>query len=271
VVARVTASVDASEVSSQNEQIDPDATALKSERRVSSSQSQDSSSVQGVAGAAANQPLQPQATGAGPTNRGSSAMQDEVKNYEISRTTTHTVNRVPRIKRLSVAVLVDGVGGKPRADAEVQRLGELARRAVGFDSARGDVFDISSAPFARSEESTVAPAKPEAVVPRTWLYAGGAAAAVIVLLLVTLLGRGRGGSAGLSHALPVGARIAEIEAGLAAAAPALAPVPGVPQLSDPSLALRDRARDLAAKDPSRAAHILKAWMQNDQAQRNPNG
>jgi len=271
VVARVTASVDASEVSSENQQIDPDATALKSERRVSSSQSQDSSSVQGIAGAAANQPLQPQATASGPQNRGSSSMQDEVKNYEVSRTTTHTVTRVPRLKRLSVAVLVDGVGGKPRPDAEMQQLGELARRAVGFDPARGDVFDISSAPFARSEETGVAPAaKAEAAVPRTWLYGGGAAAAVIVLLLVTLLGRGRGGSA-LAQALPVGARIAEIEAGLAAAAPALSSKPSIPQLADPSVALRDRARDLAAKDPTRAAHILKAWMQNDPAPRNSNG
>jgi len=271
VVARVTAAVDASEVSTQNEQIDPDATALKSERRVSSSQSQDTSSVQGIAGAAANQPLQPQATAAGPQNRGSSSMQDEVKNYEVSRTTTHTVTRMPRLKRLSVAVLVDGVGGKPRPDAEVQQLGELARRAVGFDPARGDVFDISSAPFARSEEGTAAPAKPEAAVSRTWLYGGGAAAAVIVLLLLTLLGRGRSAPIGSPHALPVGARIAEIEAGLAAAAPALAPTSGVPQLADPSVALRDRARDLAAKDPSRAAHILKAWMQNDPAPRSSNG
>ena len=270
VVARVTASVDASEVSSQTDQVDPDATALKSERTVSSSQSQDTSTVQGIAGATANQPLQPQATTQGPANRGSSSMQDEVKNYEISRTTTHTVNRVPRLKRLSVAVLVDGVGGKPRPDPEVQRLGDLARRAVGFDAARGDVLDISSAPFARSEEPALAAAKAEGASSRTWMYAAGGAAGVALLLFVLLLGRGRGAPAMATPALPTGARIAEIEAGLAAAAPSLAASPALAQLNDPSVALRDRARDLAARDPSRAAHILKAWMQNDPAPRNPN-
>ncbi len=272
VVARVSASIDASEISSQTDQVDPDATALKSVRSVSSNQSQDSSSTQGVAGAAANQPLAQQTLAQGPMNRGSSAMQDETKNFEVSRTTTHTVTKMPRVKRLSVAVLVDGVGGKPRPDAEVQRLGELARRAVGFDTARGDVLDISSAPFARSEETGVtAVAKAESPIPRNWMYAGGAAAAVILLLLVTLLGR-RGGSASPGHAsLPVGVRIAEIEAGLAAAAPSLAPSNAVGQLADPSVTLRDRARDLANKDPTRAAHILKAWMQNDPAPRNSNG
>jgi len=260
VVARVTATVDASEVSSQADVVDPDATVLKSERRVSSTQSQDSSSVQGVAGAAANQPLQAQATATGPANHGSSSTQDEVKNYEVSRTSTHTVTRVPRLKRLSVAVLVDGVGGKPRPEAEVQRLGELARRAVGFDAARGDVFDISSAPFAHSEDAgTAAPPPPAAS--KTWMYGTGAAAALGLLVLVALLGRGRGAVKGPVPALPTGVRIAEI----------LAPSPGVPQLSDPSVTLRDRARDLAAKDPGRAAHILKAWMMTDPASRNTNG
>jgi len=270
VVARVTANVDASEVSSQSDQVDPDATALKSERKVSSNQSQDSANVQGVAGAAANQPLQPQALAPGPSNRGSSAMQDEVKNYEVSRTTTHTVNRVPRLRRLSVAVLVDGVGGKPRPDAEVQRLGELARRAVGFDAARGDVLDISSAPFARSEEPAAAAPKAESILPRNWMYGAGGGAAILLVLMAMLLGRRRGGAVA-SPALPTGMRIAEIEAGLAAAMPTLAPAAGVAQLADPSVALRDRARDLAAKDPSRAAHILKAWMQNDPAPRSTNG
>jgi len=262
VVARVTASIDATEVSTQTEQVDPEATALKSERRVASSQSQDHSASQGVAGAAANQPLQPQATSQGPTNRGSSSLQDEIRNYEVSRTTTHTASKVPRLKRISVAVLVDGAGGKPRPDAEVQRLGELAKRAVGFDAARGDVLDISSSPFTRPEEGPPVAAAPASLLSRNLLWGGGAAAAAVVLLALFALSR-RGAASGAPMALPTGARIAEIEAGLAAAAPAFAPTPGTPAFSDPAAALRDRARDLAAKDPNRAAHILKAWMQND--------
>ncbi len=157
VVVRVSAQVDASEVSVSSESVDPDATALRSERQVTQSQSTDASGPAGVAGAAANQPLQPQPALAGAVNRGSSSMQDQVRNYDVSRTTTTTVQRVPRLKRLSVAVLLDGVDGKPRPEAEVTRLGELARRAVGFDAQRGDELDISSAPFVRADESAVAP------------------------------------------------------------------------------------------------------------------
>jgi flagellar M-ring protein FliF len=45
----------------------------------------------------------------------------------------------------------------------------------------------------------------------------------------------------------------------------------VPQFADPAAGLRDRARALATQDPNRAAHILKAWMQNDPAPRGTNG
>jgi flagellar M-ring protein FliF len=62
--------------------------------------------------------------------------------------------------------------------------------------------------------------------------------------------------------LPItpGARVAEIEAALARDAAQFPSAPPRPALNDPAAALRDRARELATKDPTRAAHILKAWM-----------
>jgi hypothetical protein len=65
-----------------------------------------------------------------------------------------------------------------------------------------------------------------------------------------------------------GARVAEIEAALARGAAGLPPGAGRPALQDPAVALRDRARELAAKDPTRAAHILKAWMAHEAPPRN---
>jgi flagellar M-ring protein FliF len=267
VVARVTANVDATEISTQSEQVDPDATALKSERRVSSNQSQDSSSTQGVAGAAANQPTPPPQVAQGPTNRGTSASQDEVKNYEVSRTTTRTVTKVPRLRRLSVAVLLDGVGGKARPDAEVARLGELAKRAVGFDAARGDVLDISSAPFARSAEAEAAGAAASpAALPQKWMLIGGAVAALVLLALLALVVRsvlGRRAEPALdSSSSP---RLPGPGPGAGAFPPAPSASAGALPAApfDPAGAVRERARALAEHDPSRAAHILKGWMQND--------
>ena len=194
-----------------------------------------------MAGAAANQPLQPQPLAQGAVNRGSSSTQDEIKNYDVSRTTTTTVQRAPRLKRLSVAVLLDGVSGKARPEAEVTRLGELAKRAVGFDAQRGDELDISSAPFVRADEAAVPVAPPPAVQR-------------LPLALVALLARRRPAQpAGME--LFAGQSVAQLEA-RAAGAPAL---PAASQ--DPREQLRERARALAAKDPARAAHVLKAWME----------
>ena len=91
VVVRVAASVDASEVTESAERVDPDASALRSERAVTQTSSQDASATAGVAGAAANQPLAPAPPAPGPVNRGASSLTDEVRNYDVSRTQTTTV------------------------------------------------------------------------------------------------------------------------------------------------------------------------------------
>jgi len=260
VVARVTAALDASDVQSTAEVVDPDAAALRSERKVSQNQQQDATGPAGVAGAAANQPLQPTPMVQGAVNRGSSNLQDEIRNYDVSRTTTTTVQRLPRLKRISMAILVDGVGGKPRSEAEVARLGELARRAVGFDAARGDEIEITSAPFTRSEEAAVA-APPAVAAPRlpiTWLAAGSGLLLLLVVVGFFLLRRR---PAGAGPDLVPGTRIADLEARLAGQ---LASDGGAPRsLPDPLALMRDRARALVQKDPARAAQILRAWMTED--------
>jgi flagellar M-ring protein FliF len=202
-------------------------------------------------------------------------MEDQIRNFDVSRTTTTTLARVPRLQKISVAVLVDGVDGKPRAQAELDKLGELARRAVGLDPARGDEFDITSAPFTRSEEAP-AEAAPVAVAARPWWLWPAVGGGVLLLLLVGFLALRRKpapapmGDLGL---LTPGSSVAQIEAALAREA-ALPPsaVPPRAALQDPAASLRERARELASKDPTRAAHILKAWMAQEQqrAHRSPN-
>jgi flagellar M-ring protein FliF len=276
VVVRVSADVDASEVTQSADVVDPDASALRSERTVTQTQQQDAQGTAGVAGAAANQPLAPQAAVQGPVNRGSSSMQDAVKNYEISKTSTTTVTRVPRVRRLSVAILLDGVGGKPRPDAEVARLGELAKRAVGFDAERGDELDISSAPFSRGEETAAeaaaqaaqAAARPAWLVPAV---AGGAVLVVAAALLLALLARRRRARAAAAARAPVlttGLRVGEIEAAAQQAAlPAGQGLAAGANAADAAkehanvAAACERARTIALEDPQRAAQVIRAWMQ----------
>jgi flagellar M-ring protein FliF len=268
VVAKVTATVDANETSTTAEVFDPDSAVLRSERTSNQTQSQDSQAAGGVAGAAANQPLAPTAVSNGPQSRGASSGADEVKNFEISKTTTHTVARAPRLVRLSVAVLVDGADGKPRPEAEMARLTDLAKRAVGFDAVRGDLIDVSSSVFSRSsDEGQAVKVEAPKQLPPKYLYGGIGAAVLVIGVLIFLLTRRRAGLAPLT--LRPGARVAELEAAAngmpAPVASTQSALPTQPKaaLPDPSVGIRDRARELAGKDPARAAHLIRAWITQD--------
>src|SRR5205823_2187448 len=117
---------------------------------------QDQPGAAGVAGAAANQPVGGGVPGGGgASNRGSSQREDEMKNYELSKTVTRTVTRGARLKRLSVAVLLDAPGGKPWPEADMKRFEALAKSAVGFDATRGDQFQLTAQTFARTAEAEV--------------------------------------------------------------------------------------------------------------------
>jgi len=259
VVARVTAAMDSTEVQTSAEAVDPDASAVRSERRLSQQSLGAGAGPGGVAGAAANQPLAPAGASVSSRSGSSSTTEEQVRNFDVSRTTTTTVARLPRLQRISLAVLVDGSNGQARPAEELARLGELAKRAVGFDAERGDTFDITSSPFARSEDGAAAEQTPvPAAKPSYVVYGAAGLGALVVVALLLVMMRGKQGAG----ALPItpGARVAEIEAALLREASAL-PFSGArPALNDPAASLRDRARELATKDPARAAHILKAWM-----------
>ena len=96
---------------------------------------------------------------------------DETVNYEISRTTRTETIQGGRVKRISVAVLVDGtyvknakgdVVYKPRSKQEIDQIAALVRSAIGFDGKRGDQVEVVNLPFAAP------PAEPTAA-PTGWL------------------------------------------------------------------------------------------------------
>ncbi|MBN2752040.1 MAG: flagellar M-ring protein FliF [Rhodospirillaceae bacterium] len=80
----------------------------------------------------------------------------ETVNYEITKKVSNSIRESGVIKRLSVAVLVDGVAlTKPdgtkdyqdRSEAEMDKIGSLVRSAVGYDAARGDQVEIINMRF----------------------------------------------------------------------------------------------------------------------------
>ncbi|MCQ0971048.1 flagellar M-ring protein FliF [Paracoccus sp. TK19116] len=79
------------------------------------------------------------------------------QNYEVSRVTREVTRQPGSVKRLTVAVLVNGVAQTdaqgettivPRPDLELETIRELVASAVGFDAQRGDQITVKSLPFA---------------------------------------------------------------------------------------------------------------------------
>ena len=94
--------------------------------------------------------------GAGGKSQSQSTETRERTNFEVSET-RREVQRLPgAIRRLTVAVLIDGVQNtgadgqstwEPRPEEELSALRELVASAVGFDEARGDVITLRSMQF----------------------------------------------------------------------------------------------------------------------------
>lgn len=81
---------------------------------------------------------------------------EETTNYEISKEVTNQVKETGTVKRLSVAVLVDGTYTTaangvseyhPRTQAELDQLEDLVRSAIGFQVDRGDELKVVNMQF----------------------------------------------------------------------------------------------------------------------------
>lgn len=91
--------------------------------------------------------------GAGDGSNSENSQTRERVNYEVSETEREIVRAPGAIKRISVAVLVNGTENltedgessvTPRGEEELGALRELVSSAVGFDETRGDVITIKS-------------------------------------------------------------------------------------------------------------------------------
>ena len=92
---------------------------------------------------------------------------DETVNYEISSTKETEIDEGGAVKRLSVAVAVDGnwtVSGEgarsyqPRSDDDMKKIEALVRSAIGYDEKRGDALQVVNVQFAQEDAETLPPA-----------------------------------------------------------------------------------------------------------------
>lgn len=165
---QVTADIDHSRSTTQEQKFDPDGQVVRS-TSTNGSQSQDTTGqADGGVTATNNIPggQAPNTTSIGSTN----SENTETTNYEISNTTTTTVKEPGEVKKLSVSVAVDGkytpaADGKgaptyaPRTAEEVQQIKTLVAAAVGIDETRGDKIEVVNVRFNR--EPSAAPGADE--------------------------------------------------------------------------------------------------------------
>ena len=213
--ARVTVSADLDQArtTTQEEKYDPDGQVVRSTRTTSNTAKEDKPQGAGAVSAAQNIP-----GGQTPTPGSDAASQtngtDETTNYEISRTTTTKVQEPGEIKKLSVAVAVDGTTpvdakGKPgvyapRSADEMKRIDQLVRSAMGFDATRGDQVSVVNVRFDRDAnvEGGVTAASPfsfdkDDIMRVAELGVLLVVASLIIFFVVRPMMKGGGGSGGM--------------------------------------------------------------------------
>jgi flagellar M-ring protein FliF len=158
---QVAADMDFNRIQQTQESFDPESRVVRStQTRNESSQSNEARDGQVTVG---NELPGAGANGGNNTAREAQSKNEETINYEISRTTRTEVIEGGRVKRLSVAVLVDGAYARaangameyqPRAPEELERIAALVRSAIGFDRARGDQVEVINLRFAEAPVQT---------------------------------------------------------------------------------------------------------------------
>lgn len=240
------------------------------------------------------------ATGASGESSSDNTETRERINYEVSET-TREVNRGPgAIKRISVAVLVDGIRGiddtgeavwQPRSEAELAALRDLVASAVGLDEARGDKITIKSLEFepivAEGSEATgglLSSLRPDATaLIQVALLAVTALILGLFVLRPILAGRpdtasviGALGSPSTDGSAPeLQALTGEIDEGAFDAGPDMTVVaadfgigdesdnlPALPGASDSDPV--NRLRTLIEERQAETVEILRGWMEDDE-------
>jgi len=92
--------------------------------------------------------------------------QNQIANYEISKSEERIVHEVGAVKRLTVSVMINGttkivenegipeVEYIPRTQEEMDKFSEIVRNAVGYDPVRNDQISVLNVPFIHNFEDT---------------------------------------------------------------------------------------------------------------------
>lgn len=303
VRAQVVADIDFTAQEQTRESYLPDQAALRSEQ-VYEEQDMSGEPGGGVPGALSNKPpeagtLEPpaQETAAAEATPARSTKR-AVRNYELDRTISHTRTSPARLKRLSVAVVVDyktvvdeeGNSKKaPLDEATIAKITALVKESVGLDESRGDTINIVNAPFQQPEDFEPMPEPP--IWQQPWVLSLAKQVAGGLGVLFIIFGVLRPAIRKLTAPLKVemetvegemvaGERDNDIPEAVAAGAVA-GGAPGIEGGGAPGVAagaggaggvmglsteqqLIELASNMAKEDPKRVAQVMTTWVTEDE-------
>ena len=167
VRVQVAADLNYNHTSTTSESYDPDSKVIRSTQTVEQNASDTTGGSQAAVSVANALPGGNVNSSSGDNGKSNSGRTEETTNYEISKKVTTSSEDGGDVKRLSVAVVVDGTltgdgptpAYKPRSAAEMAQITNLVKSAMGFQQVRGDQVQVSNMEFARmdSGEGTPAP------------------------------------------------------------------------------------------------------------------
>ncbi len=162
VVAKVNADLDFSQTNETQTSYDQDGSAVRSIEKRSDSMNGTRPTAGGSAGSASNTPGQ---TAAQKNEiKSETSRNNEITNYEVPQTIRKTVRSVGAVRKLSVAVVVDGKSVKkidkdgkmvttnePWTPEKIKEFELVVAGAVGLDRKRGDTLDIKNMEFTHED------------------------------------------------------------------------------------------------------------------------
>ncbi len=280
VRAQVTADLDFTSVEKTSETFEPDPSAVRSEQLEERKSSE--SGPAGVPGALTNQPPPAGVTSGELTQEGASpltASKRSTRNYELDRILAHSRNLPGRIRRLSVAVVVD-YRLKPNEAGDLQRvplpseemnyISELVKEAVGFDEQRGDSIKVINASF--KAEDQIEPLPEPALWEQPWALDVVKQLLGALLVIVLIFGVLQPVLRGLASQKELEVKASPEEAGdqeqLVDQGPQVA-LTG--QQADDVINHRieykqqlEQVKTMVEEDPNGAAQVVKSWIMADQ-------
>jgi len=164
-VARVSIELDNTEAVKEEEIFDPNLVAVRSEKSVSAGATTEAGRG-GVPGVVSNLPDASNLVV--PATEKSSQSAESLRNFEVSRSYIKSQTIRGAIKKISVAVVVDGEWEnvtledgsvtkkfKPLPPERLLQLEQIIKRAIGFNPARGDTVAVESVPFYTPDDSII--------------------------------------------------------------------------------------------------------------------